>query len=99
MVRLQGNYQEKKLHKKKYLNWLRSGGNHMNKETDEKEIKKSRFAFRFNLQSYELVLALVLIAVLFGMLTKGDFLSSCTFSNLFTQMTVISVLVFVLTFV
>src|SRR5699024_4374960 len=99
MVRLQGNYQEKKLHKKKYLNWLRCGGNHMNKETDEKEIKKSRFDFRFNLQSYALVLALVLIAVLFGMLTKGEFLSSRNLSNLFTQMTVISVLAIGMTFV
>jgi len=71
----------------------------MNKETDEKEIKKSRFDFRFNLQSYALVLALVLIAVLFGMLTKGEFLSSRNLSNLFTQMTVISVLAIGMTFV
>ncbi len=71
----------------------------MSKEPAEKEIKKSRFTFKFNLQSYALILALVLIAVLFGVLTQGEFLSSRNLSNLFTQMTVISVLAIGMTFV
>lgn len=71
----------------------------MNKKSTENEKKDPKFSFKFNLQSYALILALVLIAVLFGVLTHGEFLSSRNLSNLFTQMTVISVLAIGMTFV
>lgn len=61
--------------------------------------KESKISFKFNAQSYTLIIALVLIAVLFAVLTEGEFLSSRNLSNLFTQMTVISVLAIGMTFV
>ena len=49
-------------------------------------------SFKFDLQAYTLIIALVLIAVIFGFFTGGEFLSSRNISNLFTQMSVIAVL-------
>lgn len=63
------------------------------------EVRKSTIEFKFNAQSYTLMIALVLIAILFAVLTEGEFLSSRNLSNLFTQMTVISVLAIGMTFV
>src|SRR5699024_4929858 len=71
----------------------------MSKENENVEAQNSKISFRFNLQSYALILALVVIAVLFAALTGGEFLSSRNLSNLFTQMTVISVLAVGMTFV
>lgn len=48
--------------------------------------------FRQNLQTYTIILALIVIWALFGSLTKGAFFSSQNFSNLFRQMTVTSFL-------
>src|SRR5699024_6158182 len=77
----------------------RLGGNDMRTETDAEKKLDSRLRFKFNFQSYALILALILIAILFGALTQGEFLSARNLSNLFTQMTIISVLSIVLTFV
>nr|WP_106406310.1 sugar ABC transporter permease [Bacillus marinisedimentorum] len=54
---------------------------------------------KFDLQAYTLVIALVLIALIFGFFTGGEFLSSRNLSNLFTQMSVISVLAIGMTLV
>ena len=54
--------------------------------------KKRGISFKFDLQAYTLIIALVLIAVIFGFFTGGEFLSSRNISNLFTQMSVIAVL-------
>src|SRR5699024_1774376 len=67
--------------------------------SDRLEEKKSKIDFRFNAQSYALIIALFLIAILFASLTGGDFLSPRNLSNLFTQMAVISVLAIGMTFV
>ena len=45
-------------------------------------------AFRRNLQTYTIILALVFIWVFFAFLTDGAYLSAQNFSNLFRQMTV-----------
>ncbi|HLR53031.1 MAG TPA: sugar ABC transporter permease [Candidatus Avamphibacillus sp.] len=71
----------------------------MRTETDAEKKLDSRLRFKFNFQSYALILALILIAILFGALTQGEFLSARNLSNLFTQMTVISVLSIGMTFV
>ncbi|MTW84449.1 sugar ABC transporter permease [Virgibacillus dakarensis] len=63
----------------------------MSKTLDE-TTKNPKLSFKLNMQSYALIIALILIAVIFGVLTGGEFLSSRNLSNLFTQMTVISVL-------
>jgi D-xylose transport system permease protein len=55
-------------------------------------VEEKSLDFKLNLQAYTLVIALVLISVIFGLLTKGEFLSSRNLSNLFTQMSVISIL-------
>ncbi|WP_027725279.1 sugar ABC transporter permease [Tuberibacillus calidus] len=55
-------------------------------------VEEKSLHFKLNLQAYTLVIALVLIAFIFGLLTKGEFLSSRNLSNLFTQMSVISIL-------
>ncbi len=70
----------------------------MNENTSE-ELEEKKFSFRLNVQSYTLIIALILIAVLFAILTGGEFLSSRNLSNLFTQMTVISILAIGMTFV
>lgn len=54
--------------------------------------KEKKLSFRFDLQAYTLILALVIIAVFFTMFTGGEFLSSRNISNLFTQMSVIAIL-------
>lgn len=66
---------------------------------DQPGVKKSKIDFTFNAQAYTLIIALVLIAILFAVLTGGEFLSSRNLSNLFTQMAVISVLAIGMTFV
>ncbi|MCF3942801.1 sugar ABC transporter permease [Oceanobacillus alkalisoli] len=71
----------------------------MTTNNENKKTKESKISFKFNAQSYALIIALVLIAVLFAVLTGGEFLSSRNLSNLFTQMTVISVLAIGMTFV
>ena len=61
--------------------------------TTKVETQKSKgLSFKFDMQSYTLIIALVLIALIFGIFTGGEFLSSRNISNLFTQMSVISVL-------
>lgn len=69
---------------------------HAKTEVVEEEAKLD---VKFTLQSYALIIALILIAILFATLTGGEFLSSRNLSNLFTQMTVISVLAIGMTFV
>ncbi|MEI3606493.1 sugar ABC transporter permease [Pseudogracilibacillus sp. SE30717A] len=69
------------------------------KSSDELEEKRQVLSFRMNVQSYTLIIALILIGVLFAILTGGEFLSSRNLSNLFTQMTVISILAIGMTFV
>ena len=54
--------------------------------------KESKLSFKFDLQSYTLILALVFIAIIFTIFTGGEFLSSRNLSNLFTQMSIIAVL-------
>jgi D-xylose transport system permease protein len=44
--------------------------------------------FRQNLQTYTIILALIVIWVIFAAMTKGSYLSPQNFSNLFRQMTV-----------
>ncbi|WP_246050108.1 sugar ABC transporter permease [Aquibacillus sediminis] len=51
------------------------------------------------MQSYTLIIALLLIAIIFGVFTGGEFLSARNLSNLFTQMSVISVLAIGMTLV
>ena len=55
-----------------------------------KENKK--LSFKLDFQAYTLIIALILIAVIFGFFTNGEFLSSRNLSNLFTQMSVVAVL-------
>ncbi|GAB7387006.1 sugar ABC transporter permease [Bacillaceae bacterium] len=59
----------------------------------------SKLSFKFDLRAYTLVIALVLIAIIFGFLTDGEFLSSRNLSNLFRQMAVISILAIGMTLV
>lgn len=61
-------------------------------EQSPKENKKRQQLFKFDVQSYTLVIALISIAVIFTALTGGEFLSSRNISNLFTQMSVIAIL-------
>lgn len=61
--------------------------------TVENTAKVNRgLSFKLDLQAYTLIIALVLIAIIFGFFTGGEFLSSRNISNLFTQMSVIAVL-------
>lgn len=71
----------------------------MSNKSNEELVEKPKLSFKFNIQSYTLIIALIIIAVLFATLTGGDFLSSRNLSNLFTQMTVISILAIGMTFV
>lgn len=48
--------------------------------------------FRQNLQTYTIIMALVVIWIMYAILTKGAYLSAQNFSNLFRQMTVTSFL-------
>ncbi|MBY6270945.1 MAG: sugar ABC transporter permease [Caldibacillus debilis] len=54
--------------------------------------KSAKLSFKFDLQAYVLILAFLVIILLFGVLTNGEFLSSRNISNLFTQMSVIALL-------
>ncbi|MDQ6594932.1 sugar ABC transporter permease [Bacillus salipaludis] len=60
--------------------------------TKMKPQDKRAVSFKFDIQSYTLIIALVFIAIIFGAFTGGEFLSSRNLSNLFTQMAVMSVL-------
>lgn len=71
----------------------------MNKVQEINEHQENKISFKFNIQSYALIIALIFIAILFAVLTGGEFLSSRNLSNLFTQMTVISILAIGMTFV
>ena len=55
--------------------------------------------FRSNIQTYTIVLALILIWILFAILTDGAFLSPRNISNLFRQMTVVSLMAVGMVFV
>lgn len=61
-------------------------------EQSQPENKKNKLKFKFDIQSYTLIIALISIAVIFTALTGGEFLSSRNISNLFTQMSVIAIL-------
>jgi D-xylose transport system permease protein len=61
--------------------------------------KLRRMHSKFDFRSYTLIIALVLIALIFGILTDGEFLSSRNLSNLFMQMSVISILAIGMTLV
>jgi D-xylose transport system permease protein len=56
-------------------------------------------SFKFNLRAYSLIIALVLIGLIFGFFTDWTFLSSRNLSNLFRQMSVISILAIGMTLV
>ncbi|WP_228550994.1 sugar ABC transporter permease [Sporosarcina cascadiensis] len=56
------------------------------------EENESKLSFKLDIQAYTLIIALVLIALIFGFFTGGEFLSSRNISNLFSQMAVIAVL-------
>jgi D-xylose transport system permease protein len=58
-----------------------------------------RKALSFDIRAYGLIIALAFIALLFTLLTDGDFLSSRNLSNLFRQMSVISILAIGMTLV
>ncbi|ALX50010.1 sugar ABC transporter permease [Lentibacillus amyloliquefaciens] len=70
----------------------------MSQSSTEKPAEK-KLSFKFNAQSYALIVALILIVSIFGILTGGEFLSSRNLSNLFAQMTVIAVLAIGMTLV
>lgn len=55
--------------------------------------------FRQNLQTYTIILALIAIWVLFAILTDGAYISPQNFSNLFRQMTVVSIMALGMVFV
>ncbi|MED4302010.1 sugar ABC transporter permease [Geobacillus stearothermophilus] len=58
-----------------------------------------KIQWKFDFRSYTLIIALVFIAVIFGVLTDGEFISSRNLSNLFMQMSVISILAIGMTLV
>jgi D-xylose transport system permease protein len=62
-------------------------------------VEKQKLSFRFDIRAYTLVIALIFIAVLFSVLTDGGFLTSRNLSNLFRQMSVISILAIGMTLV
>ncbi|SFB00655.1 xylose ABC transporter membrane protein [Lentibacillus halodurans] len=70
----------------------------MTQSSTEKPAEK-KLSFKFNAQSYALIIALMMIVLIFGILTGGEFLSSRNLSNLFAQMTVIAVLAIGMTLV
>ncbi|UFT98925.1 sugar ABC transporter permease [Radiobacillus kanasensis] len=67
--------------------------------TENNKPKQFQLNMKFNVQSYTLIIALILISVIFTIFTGGEFLSSRNLSNLFTQMSVISVLAIGMTLV
>jgi D-xylose transport system permease protein len=68
-------------------------------EVERKTQGNRGLSFKFDLQAYTLIIALVLIAVIFSVFTSGEFLSSRNISNLITQMSVIAVLAIGMTLV
>ncbi|TFJ93081.1 sugar ABC transporter permease [Lentibacillus salicampi] len=70
----------------------------MSRPLNDQPLQK-KLKFKFNAQSYALIIALILIVLIFGILTGGEFLSSRNLSNLFAQMTVIAVLAIGMTLV
>lgn len=62
-------------------------------------MNNQKLSFKFDIRAYTLIIALILIAVLFTFLTGGDFLTSRNLSNLFRQMSVISILAIGMTLV
>ncbi|NWQ41917.1 sugar ABC transporter permease [Bacillus sp. EB106-08-02-XG196] len=68
-------------------------------EVERKTQGNRGLSFKFDLQAYTLIIALVLIAVIFSVFTGGEFLSSRNISNLITQMSVIAVLAIGMTLV
>ena len=58
----------------------------------EKTPSKISQLFRINIQTYGLIIALVIIWVFFSITTKGIYLSPQNFSNLFRQMTITAIL-------
>jgi len=60
--------------------------------TDTDTHEKRGLSFKLDMQAYTLIIALVLIAAIFGFFTGGEFLSSRNLSNLFSQMSVVAVL-------
>lgn len=66
---------------------------------DQEVGQKKRLDFKLDLQSYTLIAALVLIAIIFSLFTGGEFLSSRNISNLFSQMAVIAILAIGMTLV
>jgi D-xylose transport system permease protein len=58
----------------------------------EKSTSRISQLFRFNFQTYGLIMALVIIWVFFFFMTDGIYLSPQNFSNLFRQMTITAIL-------
>jgi D-xylose transport system permease protein len=59
---------------------------------NENSLSKIGQRLRFNMQTYGLILALIIIWVFFFIVTKGLYLSPQNFSNLFRQMTITAIL-------
>jgi D-xylose transport system permease protein len=64
-----------------------------------RKMREKRSPFNFDLRAYALIIALVLIAVVFSFYTDGMFLSPRNLSNLFRQMSVVSILAIGMTLV
>ncbi len=73
--------------------------NHLPSTVNTNAQEEKGLSFKLDIQSYTLIIALVLIAVIFSVFTGGEFLSSRNISNLFTQMSVIAVLAIGMTLV
>ncbi|WP_239565133.1 sugar ABC transporter permease [Brevibacillus fulvus] len=71
----------------------------MSEKVEATPAKRLQVRFRFDLQSYALIIALILLLLIFGICTDGEFLSSRNVSNLFTQMSVVAVLAIGMTLV
>lgn len=71
----------------------------LNNNRGGKSSFSSKISFKIDLQAYVLIIAFLLIVVIFGFFTGGEFLSSRNVSNLFTQMSVIALLAIGMTLV
>lgn len=71
----------------------------LNNNSGGKSSFSSKISFKIDLQAYVLIIAFLLIVVIFGFFTGGEFLSSRNVSNLFTQMSVIALLAIGMTLV
>lgn len=69
-----------------------SGKTPINNNLQLKNTNGPKLSFKIDLQAYVLIIAFLLIILIFGVLTGGEFLSSRNISNLFTQMSVIALL-------